>query len=194
MSLLDWERIKELNFNDNFEKLSRPELGTIKVEAQKEDEFRTLLYFLEEYEKITGKEFVEINSSERPDFLCSEQSQKTVGVELTQVRKKYPEMMGWDAIEIIQKIVEKKECKRKEPDWKFSNNSMLIIEFNDIPLNSISDHLNKDNLPDIYQTGFSEIWIVDLTNIEAYHDVELFCFIPETYKGYYPRPFQKPYC
>jgi len=193
MSLLDWKRIKELGFTDNFEKLSRRELGKIKVETQKEDEFKTLLYFLEEYEKITDREFVEIKSSERPDFLCLEQSQKTVGVELTQVRKKFPEMIGWDAIEIIQAIVEKKERKRKEPDWKLSNNSILIIEFNDIPLDSINNHLNKDNLPDIYQTGFSEIWIVDLTNLEAYRDVELFCFVPEAYKGYYSRPFQKPY-
>jgi len=125
--------------------------------------------------------------------LCTEQSQKTVGVELTQVRKKFPEMIGWDAIEIIQAIVEKKENKRKKHDWKLSNNSILIIEFNDIPLDSINNLLNKDNLPDIYQTGFSEIWIVDLTNLEAYRNVELFCFAPEAYKGYYPRPFQKPY-
>ena len=46
MSLLDWERIKELGFTDNFEKLSRRELGKIKIEIQKEDEFKTLLYFL----------------------------------------------------------------------------------------------------------------------------------------------------
>ena len=206
MSFLNWERIKELDSTGISEKISKKELGKFKIEAQKEAEFKTLCYFLEEYERITDKEFVEIISSEKPDFLCrEEQSTKIVGVELTQIQRGHPETIAYDsiihkreymkiedAIEIIQECVETKEQKRQKNDWKHPNSSILVIEFNDIPLKQIH-HLLKENLPDVYDTGFSEIWIVDLTGIEAYGDVELFCLIPACYEGYYPRPPQKPY-
>lgn len=175
-------------------------------ELKKNKEYRTFQYFSEAYERITGKEFISIDPLERPDFLCKKENGKIVGVELTQVRRGHPEIFDWDriinnrehmevddALEVIQQIVDEKENKRKEADWKYSDSSMLIIEFNDIPLDLIQKHFNRDMVPDIYQTGFCEIWIVDLTGLEAFGDVELFCLKPEHYAGYYPRPFQKPY-
>lgn len=207
MSFLSWERIKELDSTGISEKISRNELRKFKIEAQKEAEFRTLCYFLKEYERITGKEFVEIISSEKPDFLCRrELSPKIVGVELTQIQRGHPETIAYDsiihkreymkiedALAITQECVETKEQKRQKNDWKHPNSSILVIEFNDIPLEQIHHLLNRKNLPDVYDTEFSEIWIVDLTGIEAYRNVELFCLIPACYEGYYSRSPQKPY-
>lgn len=102
-------------------------------------------------------------------------------------------MKADDALEMIQQIVGEKENKRNEADWRHPDSSMLIIEFNDIPLNLIQNFLNREMMPVIYLTGFCEIWIVDLTDLEAFGDVELFCLMPEHYAGCYPRPFQKPY-
>jgi hypothetical protein len=195
------QRILEPGFMISIE---GPNMNQEKIKKKKE--YKTLLYFSEAYERITGKEFVQIYPLERPDFLCKKQNGKIVGVELTQVRRGHPETFDWDriidnyehmkvddALKMIQQIVDEKENKRKEADWKCPDSSMLIIEFNDIPLDLIQKYLNRDMLPDIYQTGFCEIWIVDLTCFEAFGDVELFCFRPERYEGYYPRPFQKPY-
>ncbi|MFA6013347.1 MAG: hypothetical protein WC799_25375 [Desulfobacteraceae bacterium] len=173
---------------------------------QKQKEQKILSYFLDMYEKLTSKSFQIIESSERPDFLLSDENNNTLGLELTQIRRGHPEEYDWDtiiekrtymrledALEMLQEIVEKKEQKRREPDWNFPKNSILLVEFSDIPLNNILNYINEERLPDIYSSGFSEIWLIDLSGIEVFGDIELFCVKPACYEGYYPREFQKPF-
>ena len=72
--------------------------------------------------------------------------------------------------------------------------TILLLELTDIPLCELRYSIRPDILPDLYKTGFTEIWLVDLTGVEAYDNVELFCVCPEELEGYYPRDIQNPYC
>ena len=102
-------------------------------------------------------------------------------------------MSAYDALCMIQRVAYEKEIKRNSSDWKFPNNTILLLELTDIPLSELRYSILPDILPDLYETGFAEIWLVDLTGVEAYDNVELFCVYPEELEGYYPRGIQKPY-
>ena len=57
---------------------------------KKESEDESLGYFLEVYESIIGESFKSIESSERPDFLCTRQDGTRVGIELSKIRRGHP--------------------------------------------------------------------------------------------------------
>lgn len=173
---------------------------------KKEDEQESLGYFLEAYEIVTGETLEILTATERPDFICIRDSGLMVGIELAKVRRGHPNDIQWDeivekqefmlpedALEMIQEVANSKEAKRNEPDWKLPDATMLLIELVDIPLAHIQHAITPEILPDLYTTGFEEIWLVDFTGLEAYDNVELFCVRPEEWAGYHPREFQKPY-
>jgi len=177
-----------------------------KEQIKKETEYEALMYFLEAYEEITGQVLAAVEKSERPDFICCKQNGIKVGIELVQVRRGHPNrvfidkyiykqeyMSPEDAIEILQMEVVKKEKKRNERDWKLPLSSILLIELPEIPLSNIVNRISPNNTPDIYSTGFTEVWIVDFTGIEAYGNVELLCVTPQMTMGYYRRDIQKSY-
>ena len=125
---------------------------------------------------------------------------------LTQVTRGNPLIIEWDrivekqkfmsydhAIEMIQEVTTKKESKRKQKRWSLPYNTILLLEIVDIPLNSIWNLINEENIPKLYSTGFLEIWLADYTGLDAYGNIELFCVCPEELAGYYSRGIQKPY-
>jgi hypothetical protein len=173
---------------------------------QKETEQESLGYFLEAYENLTGVTFELLEATERPDFICIRDSGGVVGVELSKVRRGHPNGIQWDqivekrdfmlpedALEMIQAVGANKERKRNEADWKLPEGTMLLIELWDIPLAHIERSISPETLPDLYATGFEEIWLADFTGLEAYDNVELFCVRPDEWAGYHPRVFQKPH-
>jgi hypothetical protein len=173
---------------------------------KKEAEEETLKLFSEAYESVTGEPIEVIEVSERPDFICVRRDGCKVGVELAKVRRGHPDDILWDrlidkqdymsiedALEKLQEVAAEKETKRNEPDWRFPESTMLLIELTDIPLSQIKGCIKVDILPDLYATGFTEIWLADFTGLEAYGNVELFCVRPDEWAGYYPRGPQKPY-
>lgn len=173
---------------------------------KKESEQESLNYFLEAYQSVTGRTLDVLEVSERPDFICIRGHNAEVGAELAKVRRGHPNdilsvkliekrnyMSIEHALEMIQVVVLEKERKRNEPDWRLPEATFLLIELTDIPLAQIEGCISPEIVPDIYSTGFEEIWLVDFTGLEAYDNVELFCIRPDEWMGYHPRRLQKPY-
>jgi hypothetical protein len=172
----------------------------------KESEEESLSYFLEAYESIIGESFKSVESSERPDFIATRKDGSQIGIELSKIRRGHPNdilydkiiekkdyMSVYDALCMIQKVAYEKEIKRNSSGWVLPDTTILLLELTDIPLSELRYSILPNILPDLYETGFAEIWLVDLTGVEAYDNVELFCARPEELKGYYPRDIQKPY-
>ncbi|ABC77995.1 MAG: hypothetical protein GX625_08330 [Clostridiaceae bacterium] len=176
-----------------------------KEQIKKTVEKGILDYFLEAYEEITGQ-LLEVHSvSERPDFICIRKDGSEVGIELVQVRRGHPNDIFFNkyiekqdymnneyALELIQLKVIEKEKKRNELDWKLPLAAILLIELADIPLSYIKSYITPNTIPDMYLSGFGEIWLIDSTGTEAYDNVELFCVQPAEWSGYYPREIKKP--
>jgi len=161
---------------------------------------------MEAYEGVTGEVIEAIEMSERPDFICVREDGARVGVELAKVRRGHPngilhdkivekrDYMSIDhALYMIQKVAAEKERKRNEPDWTLPGATILLIELMDIPLADIKRCITSDILPDLYATGFAEVWLADFTAVKAFDSVELFCVQPNKWAGYHPRGLQKPH-
>lgn len=172
----------------------------------KESEAESLGYFLEAYETIIGESFIGVKASERPDFIATRKDGSQIGIELSKIRRGHPNdilydkiikkkdyMSAYDALCMIQRVAYEKEIKRNSSGWSLPNTTILLLELTDIPLSELRHSIFPDILPDLYETGFAEIWLVDLTGVEAYDNVELLCVYPEELEGYYPRGIQKPY-
>lgn len=80
-------------------------------------------------------------------------------------------------------------------DWLFSDNAILVIQLIDCPLSELEIFLDQSLQVDFADTGFTEIWIGDYTEVDVYGFIELFGLHPLKWRGYYPRPdfFSKPY-
>jgi hypothetical protein len=173
---------------------------------QKEDELENLGYFLDAYKDVTGETLELLEIIERPDFICSRENGSKIGIELTKVTRGDPSIIQWakiiekqdfmsseHAIEMIQKAANVKEEKRIENNWKLPEANILLIVLVDIPLAQIRGSISQEILPDLYSTGFMEVWLADFTGLEAYDNIELLCVRPEKWAGYYSRGIQKPY-
>jgi len=174
--------------------------------VKKESEEETLRYFLQAYEGVTRESIEVIEISERPDFICVRKDGSKVGVELVKVTRGDPELIQLDrlvekqdyisidhALKMLQQVAAEKEKKRNEPDWTLPEATILVIALTDIPLAEIKHCITPEILPDLYATGFAEVWLADFTGVEAYDNVELFCVRPGDWAGYHPRGIQKPY-
>lgn len=163
-----------------------------------------LQYFIEAYNMVATEPLSDqCSGHERPDFICSRFDGTPVGVELVRIMRdprdalaieiilKEEFMDGEQALEFLYHMIGKKAEKRREPDWYLPDNTILVLEFVDCPISYLC--LTDDLKPDFSSYGFSEIWIADYTEIEAYSDVELFCLHPENWWGYYLREHRKPY-
>lgn len=165
-----------------------------------------LMHFLDAYHEVMGITLEIDEKSERPDFICKREDGEIFGIELVTITRGDPEVIMWelilerqeymalpDALNKLQDEAVKKERKRAGGDWKYPDSAMLLIELADISLAEINRFVNQKGLPDLYDTGFLETWIIDTTGLEAFDNVELFCVKPEEWHGYYPRDLQKPY-
>jgi len=173
---------------------------------KKETEIEVLDYFNPIYEEVVG-DFLEIvEAGERPDFICKRKDGTLVGVELVQVCRGHPNDVFYDkninknltmvpdqVLDLIQSIIYTKEEKRKSKTWRLSEKTILIIHLQESPLWEIANALTEELFPDLKEYGFIEIWVADLSELEAYNDIELFCLFPPNISGYYKRPPQKPY-
>jgi hypothetical protein len=174
--------------------------------VNKESEAESLSYFLEVYEGIIGESLNSVESSERPDFIATRKDGSLIGIELSKIRRGHPNdilydkiiekkdyMSVYDALCMIQRVVYEKEKKRNNLGWLLPDTTILLLELTDIPLSELRYAILPNFLPDLYETSFAEIWLVDLTGVEAYDNVELYCVYPKELEGYYPRNIQKPY-
>jgi hypothetical protein len=166
-----------------------------------------LYSFLEAYKKVV-KDYLSygFGMHERPDFICYRPNGRPVGVELVKIMRdpkaaeadyifdKIEFMDSEKTMEMLYHMIEKKEKKRRQPDWDLPDNTILVLQFVDCPISSM--HLLDDKLKKDFESyGFDEIWIADYTREEAYGDIELFCLYPPELWGFYERlnSGRKPY-
>lgn len=173
---------------------------------KKECECEVLMHFFDAYQEVMGITLEIVEPSERPDFICKRENGELIGIEIVKITRgdpyliqhklvveKQEYMLPDEALSLLQQEAMKKDLKRVEETWRYSDRAILLIELSDIPLSEIHRFVNQKDLPDLYDTGFLEIWIVDTTGLQAFDNVELFCVKSEERHGYYPRGLQKPY-
>jgi len=160
--------------------------------------------FLTAYLRATGERIDFIEKCESPDFILSRSDRRKFGLELVRVTQ-YPRLAHFNiatrgqsvdpriAIEMLECEFYKKDFKRRRPDWKYSDSTILVIELPNISIQEIFPFLSSRHLPDMYHSEFEEIWLMDYTETEAFDDVELFCVTPKIWAGYHPREPKKPY-
>ena len=176
-------------------------MGSFKKEA----EIEVLEHFNRIYEEVLGDLLEIVEVCEQPDFICKRKDGTEVGVELVQVCRGHPNEVFYDininknltmtpdqAIDQIELMIYTKEEKRKSKTWRLSDKTILIIYLQESPLWEISRAL-LELLADLEEYGFIEIWVADLTELDAYNDIELLCLFPLNIRGYYKRRPQKPY-
>jgi hypothetical protein len=173
---------------------------------KKDAEIGELSVFLEAYEDATGESLAMVGCSERPDFICERQDGILVGVELTRVmrdpesatcelimmRREFRDPM--DAIDHIWPTAERKSQKLKAGSWHYADNTILVLQVMDCPLSELCWLLEECSSPDDYaDLGFSEVWVADYSELDAYMVIELFGLYPQRWWGYRERDRGKPY-
>ena len=165
------------------EKGAAPLLGLDQEFGKKLVEEEELLHFLALYEVATGETFPELAPSETPDFVGHDQHERTVGIELTQL-KFAPDYMFWkraikkrewaddtDAFWRILHLLAGKAEKLPKGNWPGCERKILVIQLVDYPLSELMHSIDTD-LPD--GRDFSEILLADYTILDMYGGVDLF--------------------
>ncbi len=146
-------------------------------------------HFLEAYKHATGQRLVIVGSGERPDFICRRPDGEEVGVELTEVRDK----MGYYTCG-LQDVVANKAAKRASGEWRLRDNTILVMIVTWEPLSDLKIARDVKETR-IWKQGFREVWVADLSGVDAFGNAELFCLYPKKLWGFYRRPNwgSKPY-
>ena len=175
--------------------------------GKKECESIDLDYFFEAYQIAFGSSLELLQKGERPDFLCKRSSGKNIGIELTKIMRSPSDaladkillhkesMEAYTAFDKIGQCLEIKSQKVKDYHGYGQIDFMLVLQLMDVSLDEISFILKDTPREDYATSGFSEIWLADYTNIDAYGGVNLFGLCPETLWGYRPKASmsKKPY-
>ena len=179
------------------------------------DEIEQLEYFRLAYRQVTGQLLRRVRKSERPDFICKRPDDSLVGVEFTLISRD-PDESSWDSIldgdeymdgleglDLVSVAIATKGTKLKNKNpattaWQLANSSILVLSTPDCPITEIETFLNDDTREELLeicqQSGFSEIWLADHTEVEAYGSIELFGLFPIEFWGYHPNYSRgKPY-
>ena len=165
-----------------------------------------LEHFQRAYKDATGEWLRRVCKSERPDYICARPDGALVGIEFTLITRKQNEsilenilddaeyMNGLDGVDAVANAILRKARKRREADWKLPDSSILVLSTPDCPISEMEDHLCLDLQPEFAESGFSEIWIADHTETDAYGTIDLFGLVPRKWWGYHPAPWAgKPY-
>jgi hypothetical protein len=180
--------------------MSDQELGKKMIEEEE------LYLFLDAYAIATGDYLGCVRPSERPDFICGRSDSSLVGVELTRIMRD-PDSALWDRImnyrefrdpmeanDHIWPMAEWKSKKLKAGKWDCSNNTILVLQVMDCPLSDLHRYIEDSTSPEDYaDLGFSEIWVADYSELDAYRAIEVFGLYPEECWGYHERDRGKPY-
>ena len=162
--------------------------------------------FRSAYKRVTGEWLRRVRKSERPDYICRRTDGSLVGVEFTLITRD-PETAQWDqtlddkefmdgldGVLAVGSAIIGNGRKRSEPDWQLPESSILVLSAPDCPISEMEFHLEKAMQPEFEESGFTEIWIADHTEVEAYGNIELFGLVPKKWWGYHARPWAgKPY-
>ncbi len=173
-------------------------LGRENARAKKAMEESGAGCFLDAYALATGRRLEIRDSSERPDFICVGPDGLETGLELVKFVGDH-ESRGTDevsyrdaghALFFIPSTINCKESKRQEPDWRFPDDTILVVQVMDCSIRLFQSQLEVD---DYLDHGFREIWLADYSELEVYGNIEVFCLYPADLFGYYQSVRGKPY-
>jgi hypothetical protein len=179
------------------------------------EESEQLKYFQQAYKQVTGESLKQVRKSERPDYICKRPDGSLVGVEFTLITRD-PDESNWDSIldgdenmdgmegldyvntAIVIKGAKLENTNTETTPWQLPDSSILVLSTPDCPITEIEIFFSGDSreeLLEICQTsGFSEIWIADHTEVEAYGSIELFGLFPIEFWGRHRNYYRgKPY-
>jgi len=95
---------------------------------------------------------------------------------------------------ILNQILSKSD-KLKENDWRFPNNTILVVELYAISIAELRPMLTAEYLSDAFSLNFREIWLGDYTQVEPFNCIDIFCISPANMFGRHSNLNQnrKPY-
>jgi len=161
--------------------------------------------FREAYEVATGQRLTLVGLGERPDFICRRPNGRLVGIELTQVVRDPASATAdsilrgrefADAYETSDRIyatIQQKERKRSTGQWRQRDRTVLVLTVMDCPLSELAPFLDGLGPEDFGPHGFSEVFISDHSELDAYGAVELFGLHPRRLWGHFEWYRGKPY-
>lgn len=175
-------------------------------------EVEEISLFTYAYERATGQTLQMIEAGERPDFVCKRPNGRRVGVELTkaiadQLAYKWDrtsslewrgtsnraQVTGYDMPWAMCRAADDKQKKVARGGWRNAKQIILVLQIVEVPLRQIKRFIDDTVLDDLKSFDFLEIWAADYSELDAYGNVELFCFKPRKWRGYHRRPPDKPY-
>lgn len=174
--------------------------------AKKAHEHYLADYFIDARTDATGLVLNIIHVDENPDFICSDDEGKPIGLEVVQVTRGpidslwarlldgQIELDPFDASAKICSLIQRKEVARRERYAMKVDRCILMLALVNSPLDRLFVAL--DGLQNDFSShGFDEVWLVDYSGIDAYHHAEIFGLFPASIWGHYERPnaHTKPY-
>ena len=174
--------------------------------GKKEIERDALAYFLQAYERVHAEPLSLIGDAESPDFVCARPSGIVVGVELARLTRGRVELSldralyGRDELDpyVVQSLVLErvadKEQSRRDQYQHVVKECVLVLQLEEAAFENVQHALEqlRDALP---PHGFSEIWVVDYSGLDAFGNVELYGLHPSGCFGLHERANRgaKPY-
>ena len=169
-------------------------------EAAKKGKERQLAdWFVEARADAIGKALVVAHGDENPDFLCEDDDGRTVGLEVAQITRGpvaahwawildgETELEPFDAQAMIYELLGRKERARRERYSIKVKDCILLLVLVENSLPNLRVAL--DGLEDDFaEHGFEEVWLMDISEQDAYGTVELFGLFPTEVWGHHVRP------
>jgi hypothetical protein len=158
--------------------------------GKRELEREHLAIFLDAYARISLDKFVLLDS-ETPDFLGHDGEGLVVGVELTQLRFGPKERgarllfsrgsLDHDAYWRLLELLNKKQETLERGQWPRCERRILIVMLIDASLDEIA--VFETDKPD--ERGFTEVWLADYMQLDAFGSVDLFAVVHPTLSGHF---------
>jgi hypothetical protein len=158
--------------------------------GKREVEREHLTLFRDAYETATGESFPELHDSETPDFIGRDIAGRRVGIEITQLRFSPDEQVSRriglvsddasDTFWLLLGLLHQKGQKLIKGWWPQCERKILVVMAVDSPLHRITPGIETDR-PD--GDGFDEVWLADLTQVEAFGGVDIFALVHPRLEG-----------
>lgn len=170
--------------------------------GKREIEREHLGVFLDAYKIATMETFPEMIDSETPDFIGRDMQGRTVGIEITQLRfapdEQHmrrifpPNPTDDDAWFRLLDLMHRKRQTLTKGRWPRCQRKILVIMLIDTSLDAIMTGAETDTPS---EDDFTEIWLADYTQFEAFGAVGLFAVVHPELEGRFATGDhgQKPY-
>ena len=160
--------------------------------GKREIEREHLGLFLDAHEAATGESFLEMIDSETPDFIGRDVLGRVVGIEITQLRFgpdeqhirriSPPEPADHHAWWRLLDLMHRKNQTLTKGRWPKCERKILVIILIDTSLEAVTAGTDTDTPS---EGGFSEVWLADYTQVEAFGAVDLFAVVHPELEGHF---------